>query len=248
MNFEENMPKTYACEKCARTFSQKSHYTAHQNKKNDCLQTTAIKSIAQKIVDDEKNVIVYKDWMATKTFSHLSFVSSAMNVLYHFAQNNTNLSHVSYDKTETIILFNVNYLTKDLDGSYYIKIPFNPRFDADIIDNIKVTSTNDKMKTKIVLNCFEHSLDIVSELIITAMTYVDMYIKISFPEKPSIEDQVIISYRCYMLPTLTTSIDRKQLRESVIETDMFRYKEGMIYYKGPMDPIVDLIRQRACDI
>jgi hypothetical protein len=49
----KDMP-TYTCEKCARTFSQKSHYTAHQNKKIDCATKTAIKEIAQKIVDQEK--------------------------------------------------------------------------------------------------------------------------------------------------------------------------------------------------
>jgi hypothetical protein len=45
---------TYTCEKCARTFSQKSHYNAHQNKKIDCATKSAIKKIAQKIVDQEK--------------------------------------------------------------------------------------------------------------------------------------------------------------------------------------------------
>ena len=50
-----DMP-TYTCEKCARTFSQKGHYTAHLNKKIDCATKTAIKELAQKIVDDEKDV------------------------------------------------------------------------------------------------------------------------------------------------------------------------------------------------
>jgi hypothetical protein len=56
----EKMP-TYTCEKCARTFSQKSHYTSHQNKKIDCSTKTAIKKIAQKIVDKEKEEEELKD-------------------------------------------------------------------------------------------------------------------------------------------------------------------------------------------
>lgn len=52
----QEMPN-YTCEKCARVFSQKSHYTAHQKKKIDCSKHTNIeiaKSIIKNIEEDEK--------------------------------------------------------------------------------------------------------------------------------------------------------------------------------------------------
>lgn len=48
---------TYTCDKCARTFSQKSHFTAHQNKKIDCSLHT---NISQAITNaTEKEVLSY---------------------------------------------------------------------------------------------------------------------------------------------------------------------------------------------
>lgn len=41
------MPKTYTCEKCARIFQKKCHYTDHMKKKNDCSKTSAIAPILE---------------------------------------------------------------------------------------------------------------------------------------------------------------------------------------------------------
>jgi hypothetical protein len=226
---EEEMPK-YTCEKCAHIFSQKSHYTAHQNKKIDCSSTTAIKSVVQKLADDEKNITVYKDWIQSKTFQHLS-VGSANEVIYYFAESNKKLSNVSYDKIRKLSLFNVDVLNVDeSNNSYYFNVPFDSRFDADIIDNISVSSTNDKMTATIILNGIEYELDKISEFVTVAMPYVQMTFKISFSEKPFIGDEVIIKSRNYML----SSEDRKFCL-STIKTDMFTYEGGNVYYKGPME-------------
>lgn len=224
---QENMPK-YTCEKCARTFSQKSHYTAHKNKKNDCSSTTAIKTIAHRIVDDEKNIIIFKDWMATKNFIHIPSVNSAREAINHIVYKG---QYLSYDNTLTFSLFNLALLSVDRDGSYYIKIPFNPRFDADIIDSINVLSTTNKITAKIILNGGEYSLDLFSELIIGTMSYVDIEFKISFSERPSIDDQIFIKYRNYILPFR----EIETMRESTIITDIFTYNKGIIHYKGPID-------------
>ena len=44
----------YSCEKCAKTFSQKSHYDKHLTRKNPCeIQTDKIKALIDKVVEDK---------------------------------------------------------------------------------------------------------------------------------------------------------------------------------------------------
>ena len=44
----------YSCEKCAKTFSQKSHYDKHLSRKNPCeIQTDKIKALIDKAVEDK---------------------------------------------------------------------------------------------------------------------------------------------------------------------------------------------------
>lgn len=51
----------YSCEKCAKQFSQKSHYDKHNNRKNPCeVQTDKLKALIDKAVDDKLNEINIK--------------------------------------------------------------------------------------------------------------------------------------------------------------------------------------------
>jgi hypothetical protein len=44
----------YSCEKCAKTFSQKSHYDKHISRKNPCeIQTDKIKALIDKAVEEK---------------------------------------------------------------------------------------------------------------------------------------------------------------------------------------------------
>jgi hypothetical protein len=44
----------YSCEKCAKSFSQKSHYDKHISRKNPCeIQTDKIKALIDKAVDEK---------------------------------------------------------------------------------------------------------------------------------------------------------------------------------------------------
>jgi hypothetical protein len=46
----------YSCEKCAKTFSQKSHYDKHLTRKNPCeIQTDKIKELIDKAVEEKLN-------------------------------------------------------------------------------------------------------------------------------------------------------------------------------------------------
>ena len=48
----------YTCEKCARTFKQKSGYDDHKAKKNDCLQNTMIHTIIENKVEEKIQEVV----------------------------------------------------------------------------------------------------------------------------------------------------------------------------------------------
>ena len=51
----------YSCEKCAKTFSQKSHYDKHISRKNPCeIQTDKIKALIDKAVDEKINELTIK--------------------------------------------------------------------------------------------------------------------------------------------------------------------------------------------
>ena len=44
----------YSCEKCAKSFSQKSHYDKHLSRKNPCeIQTDKIKALIDKAVEEK---------------------------------------------------------------------------------------------------------------------------------------------------------------------------------------------------
>jgi len=80
---EIDMP-TYTCEKCARTFSQKSHYTAHQNKKFDCSVQTNI-SVAKEIIEKEELKEMnekYFDAKEYKLYEITDFLSYAFDITY----------------------------------------------------------------------------------------------------------------------------------------------------------------------
>jgi hypothetical protein len=51
----------YSCEKCAKIFSQKSHYDKHLTCKNICeIQTNTIKELIDKAVEEKLNELIKK--------------------------------------------------------------------------------------------------------------------------------------------------------------------------------------------
>jgi DNA (cytosine-5)-methyltransferase 1 len=62
----------YSCEKCAKTFSQKSHYDKHLTRKNPCeIQTDKIKALIDKAVD-EKLIELNKKLISNNTENNIT--------------------------------------------------------------------------------------------------------------------------------------------------------------------------------
>ena len=62
----------YSCEKCAKTFSQKSHYDKHLTRKNPCeIQTDKIKALIDKAVE-EKWIELNKKLISNNTENNIT--------------------------------------------------------------------------------------------------------------------------------------------------------------------------------
>ena len=62
----------YSCEKCAKTFSQKSHYDKHLTRKNPCeIQTDKIKALIDKAVE-EKMIELNKKLISNNTENNIT--------------------------------------------------------------------------------------------------------------------------------------------------------------------------------
>ena len=62
----------YSCEKCAKTFSQKSHYDKHLTRKNPCeIQTDKIKALIEKAVE-EKMIEIKKNLISNNTENNIT--------------------------------------------------------------------------------------------------------------------------------------------------------------------------------
>jgi hypothetical protein len=72
----------YSCEKCAKTFSQKSHYDKHISRKNPCgIQTDKIKALIDKAVDD-KLIEINKKLKENNTKSNITInITEKMDIL-----------------------------------------------------------------------------------------------------------------------------------------------------------------------
>ena len=86
----------YTCEKCAKTFKQKSHYTDHMSKKNDCSSTTGINQIIETKVREVVKTMTGKSEVTKDNLQ--AFVEDLHNLLWNRAGLNPQsaLEHMSF--------------------------------------------------------------------------------------------------------------------------------------------------------
>ena len=92
----------YSCEKCAKSFSQKSHYDKHLTRKNPCeIQTDKIKALIDKAVD-EKMIELNKKFISNNHESNITInIETEIDILKNKSQNVKSKS----DKLTMIDLF-----------------------------------------------------------------------------------------------------------------------------------------------
>ena len=66
----------YSCDKCYKTFTQKSHYTKHQKRKNMCENNAdKIKVLIDKAVEDKLNAIIHENTIINKEKIDLNIIN-----------------------------------------------------------------------------------------------------------------------------------------------------------------------------
>jgi DNA adenine methylase len=101
----------YTCERCFKEFSQKSHYTKHQNKKLPCQDN---KKKIEKVVE---NIIINKKLISNNTENILTTTMETKHSSSEQIYENTIVSMDSYEKNEEYIQKYLDTLRKS-DGSY----------------------------------------------------------------------------------------------------------------------------------
>ena len=116
----------YSCEKCAKPFSQKSHYDKHLTRKNPCeIQTDKIKALIDKTVDD-KLIEINKKLKKNNTESNITInITEQMDIL---KMSKTDLLEkckelgiakcTSKNKSQLIELINSNHKTNNNTKEY----------------------------------------------------------------------------------------------------------------------------------
>ena len=87
----------YSCEKCAKTFSQKSHYDKHLNRKTPCeIQTYKIKTLISK-ADEEKLIELNKKLILNNTENNIT-----INITEQMDISKTNTDSIKIDSSQPV--------------------------------------------------------------------------------------------------------------------------------------------------
>ena len=161
----------YTCEKCARTFKQKSGYDDHQTKKNDCIKNTMIHTIIENKVEEKIQEVVRaiqpKSQITDKTLLP-SFFEDMHNLLWNKAGLNPEkaLEHMTFFFAYRLIEQQADALSlpQECRWSYVANI----RNEQDLFDTVKkgVSSFRLNPKTKPFFKPHEiQKCDIVAEIV-----------------------------------------------------------------------------------
>lgn len=179
---EIEMP-TYTCEKCARTFSQKSHYNAHQNKKFDCSAQTNI-SVAKALIEKEEIKEMnekYFDIKDYKLYELSDFMSYAFNIT---SQNIVNaMAYMNYSQSTKYdgFIFYTNFqhgkynISEGNNRLYYDILILEPEITLTIYDvynnKYKFTEKDIKYFPLLQIDNYKYRVEVYSENPIKIITF-----------------------------------------------------------------------------
>uniref|UniRef100_A0A6C0IR23 Uncharacterized protein n=1 Tax=viral metagenome TaxID=1070528 RepID=A0A6C0IR23_9ZZZZ len=174
--------------------------------------------------------INYDEIMSNAKSIHCDNVTNSDDA-YRYLLSEKDIDMVTFNKVDKILLLNIDALRSDDNGyyfyDYYSKLGIDIVYRVDIMDNIRVHvySTNNKEKPcKITyfINKDEYQYDELNEIINVASKYSYYTIRITFLEKPSVEDEIHIHSKNYVM-----NYDfRKTFITNNIQTKTIQYKCG----------------------
>lgn len=176
---------------------------------------------SDKTSSDPPNVIDYHEFMKSKKILHSEIVNEKNDIQF-LIDNEKEYDGISYDNVERFLIFNTAVLSRDGDCNYYYE--YTLERNSEIVDNISVVSlANKRFKLSYNIGTVKHEFENITELILIAMQYHPPKLRITFLEKPSLDDEFEIRTRRYLL----SEEPRKQLARSPIRTNYLKYMHGM---------------------
>lgn len=120
---------------------------------------------------------------------------------------------------------NVAILEHNKNGDYIYE--YEIKKDDDIIENIIFDSSVENTQMKIIIGYYEYENNIDDNtFILCALPYSSVRLKFIFVNKPTMDDNVSISYKCYLL----NKSDRDFLMTNKLSTTSHVYFHGTCVY------------------
>ena len=170
----------YSCEKCAKTFSQKSHYDKHISRKNPCeIQTDKIKALIDKSVVDKINELNIKlivnntmgdittnttNTIMTSTISKLNNIEVKNNKLNKKMIVNNTIGDITTNTVMTSTTSELNNIEiKNVDGLEYLSTILDGSIDLILTDPPYIISKKTGMNSHYnnVKHNEEHNIEFV---------------------------------------------------------------------------------------
>lgn len=161
--------------------------------------------------------LIYNDFMNNKSVIHNNKLNDWHTSLTDLVNHKVDMA--SYDKQTIISLLNVDKLVEE-NNTYILKYEI-PR-ECDIIDNFSFSlnsKTNMNMRFRVGFNVYNN----LNEIVLISTTYHAAFVEFIFSEKPNIDFEITLNYRCIFLKREY----RKLLRKSTLLTTNIKYEDEL---------------------
>jgi hypothetical protein len=169
--------------------------------------------------DTMDNTIDFQEFINSKTVIHDDIIDNYFDGLKLLIKNSSKVDIITYDKINIILLFSVSECDKN--GHYYFERTLEKN--CDIVSDFSFESLNKNARMSLIIGDNEYDYNKIDPFIIVSSQYNEFKFKITFNEKPNINDKIKISYRCYIM----NNDDRKLFVKNRIKTKTNIYSNGL---------------------
>ena len=165
-------------------------------------------------------IMMYDEFIKSKTINHNDLIDNYQDGRKYL--NETEFDIISYNTQKQIKFSKVDVLDVDKNNNYIYTYTFE-KCNGDVINNINFVSSNKNIKMIFILG--DEDYDNINTYIHILASYHKLQLKFIFTEKPTMNDEICLYYRNYLL----NDVDIYQLVNcQIVETDTNVYLSGMI--------------------
>ena len=177
-------------------------------------------------MDKRNNIINYYEFLKEISILQCKNAKNSADGIKSLIENNTDA--ITYNHTDKLLLFNVSVLHIDNEGNYFYDYFLEKN--CDVISGITFASSR-KLTVKLTyyIGGIEYKYGEIDELLIVCGMYNEFKIRITFLEKPLIDDE--FSFSSKMIVLKPKCVDR--LRYNTVVTKNNIYHNGICFKKLP---------------